>query len=294
MKLLTKILGLLLLLSMLNFTVGLADEDNYDLVAQSLPIDFSPGMMPDPNGYIGEWEYSDPTIHVTIKSDRAYDTDYWVADIQIGHASQLRTAAAESFSSNMSMPGEAIARRMNAVLAINGDYFNYTAQGYTLRQGTLFKNVMKVKRDVLLIDEAGDFHFVRAATPDTVYTEVDEKKVINAFWFGPVLVEDGVMVNSYGRDEMAIKDQCQRMCIGQVGPLHYQVVCCASEHGSKGLTIKQFAQLVYDLGIPNAFNLDGGNSTIMVFHGAKVNYVDNPKMRDLADIIYFASSNINE
>lgn len=261
------------------------------LECNPLPIDLSGGAPADPNGYIGPWEYSDPTIHVKIESGRVSDCDYWVADIQIGDASQLRTAPADSFSSNMVMPGTAIARRVNAILAIDGDYFCYTRKGFILRQGTLYLDKLEGRRDLLLIDEDGDFHFIHNAAEGEGPMEIDGKKIINAFFFGPILVQDGELNKDYAFDEMTSFEPCQRMCIGQVGPLHYKVVCCAAPfRGSTGMKTRAFARLVLDLGIENAYNLDGGDSTMLIFRGEKINDVDNPKTRDLADIIYFASS----
>ena len=147
------------------------------------------------------------------------------------------------------------------------------------------------RRDLLLIDEDGDFHFIHNAADGEGVTEIDGKKIINAFFFGPILVQDGKLNKDYNFDEMTSFEPCQRMCIGQVGPLHYKVVCCAAPYrGSTGMKTRAFAKLVLDLGIENAYNLDGGDSTMLIFNGKKINDVDNPKTRDLADIIYFASA----
>lgn len=262
------------------------------LAEKALPVDFSAGVQPDPANYTGALAYSDPTLSITIDTGRQDDCDFWVADIRIGHPSQLRTAAADGFESDMVLPATTIARRVNAVLAVNGDYFSYSKNGYTIRQGELFKDRLNGRRDLLLIDEDGDFHFMRKVRKDKGITEIDGKKIINAFSFGPVLVENGELNQDYSCDEMAFSDYCQRMCIGQVGRLHYKVVCCAApDRGSTGMTIRQFAKLVHSLGITNAYNLDGGNSTMLIFNGEKLNDVDNPKARDIADIIYFASAN---
>ena len=39
-----------------------------------------------------------------------------------------------------------------------------------------------------------------------------------------------------------------------------------------------------------AYNLDGGDSAVMVFNGEKINDPENDNERPLADIIYFASA----
>ncbi len=286
-----KIISLLLAAILLCMMCAGVIAEGTGLVSQELPVDLSPGKPPRADGYVGEWEYKDPSIEVKIETGRVNDCDYWVADIKIGHPSQLRTAPADTFESDMVMPALVIADRMNAVLAINGDYFNYTGKGYVLRQGTLYRDRIDGKRDILLIDEDGDFHFMRKVPKGKAVTEIDGKKIINAFWFGPVLVENGEVNKDYNFDQMAFWDPCQRMAIAQVGPLHYKVICCGPpERGSTGMVMRDFAEFIKSLGIDNAYNLDGGNSAALMFNGRKVNDPDNPKARELADIVYFASS----
>ena len=41
--------------------------------------------------------------------------------------------------------------------------------------------------------------------------------------------------------------------------------------GSTGLTMAEFAQLLYDMGAQNAYNLDGGSSSVMVYDGEIIN-----------------------
>ena len=81
------------------------------------------------------------------------------------------------------------------------------------------------------------------------------------------------------------------MCIAQVGPLEYKCICCGPPaRGNSGMNLMEFARLVYSLGVETAYNLDGGDSTMMIFNGQKVNDPKSPDTRDIADIIYFASA----
>ena len=56
------------------------------------------------------------------------------------------------------------------------------------------------------------------------------------------------------------------------------------------MTIEEFADFVYSLGVENAYNLDGGNSSAMIIDGVKINAVGNKDSSPLSDIIYFASA----
>ena len=258
-----------------------------------LPIDFSGGMPLNQAFFTDEFSYQDRTISVSIEKYRTMDDcDYWVASIKIAHASQLRTAAANDFDSDMVMDGRYLAKRVNAVLAINGDYFSYTGEGYILRQGQLFLNVLTGRRDVLLIDEDGDFHIVEKPKKGQVGKTIDGKKVINAFYFGPALVIDGkVNYDMDLRDDMAAEEKKQRMCIAQVGPLEYKCICCGPPaRGNTGMTLKEFAKVVAAQGVQTAYNLDGGNSCMMIFNSRKINDIESEYAREINDIVYFASA----
>ena len=54
--------------------------------------------------------------------------------------------------------------------------------------------------------------------------------------------------------------------------------------------VRQFAQMMKRLDVENAYNLDGGNSTMVMFKGEYVNRINEETMRTISDIIYFASA----
>ena len=103
---------------------------------------------------------------------------------------------------------------------------------------------------------------------------------------------DGAKSDTLDKQEASPEKLTQRICIAQTGPLCY--LCIATEGpentGSTGLTLEQFAQYVYDQGCVNAYNLDGGGSATVVFNGSKINALSTGKMRQLCDIIYFATA----
>ena len=197
MKRLTAFLAaLLLVFSAVVFAAAEDDEDSLPIFP--LPVDFSPGNPLDPSCFHTDPDcYDDPSIHVDVTSGEYNGVRYWIADITITEPSQLRTAAAESFSDKRARElGSVIARRMNAVLAVDGDYYNYTSNNdvhVTIRQGYTFQNSLlpRACQDVLLIDEDGDFHGIEDPMAGDIGTEINGKKIINAFYFGPLLVNNG-------------------------------------------------------------------------------------------------------
>ena len=260
------------------------------LAQYALPLDDSGGMLPEKGCFQGDELYEDPTIRVSIDTGRMFSCDYWAADIVIRSGSQLRTAAARSFDAFAYMDGKRLAERVNAVLAINGDFYAHAGSKYVLRQGVLYADTLRGKRDILVIDEAGDFHPIHLAGSGSVGKTVDGKAVANVLCFGPILVENGEAVDPGDVGGIAANEGRQRVCIAQAGPLHYKVICCASHRGdSRGMTIRQFAELAALQGVQVAYNLDGGDSAMLYFHGKKLN--DRAKTaREICDIVYFASA----
>ena len=257
----------------------------------SLGVDFTPGKPTVRASYISDTEYKDPTLHVVIETGRKDNCDYWLARVKIGHPSQLRTAAAGGFENEFSMNGVYLAKRQNAVLAIDGDYYAYYRYGFILRQGHVYLDKLRAERDVLAIDENGDFHIFLTPDKGTLTSEWQGKKLINVFHFGPALVIDGEIGTLGASYWMAPESKRQRMCIAQTGPLEYMALCCAGPvRGSEGMDLLQFAQLAKEMGAVTAYNLDGGDSTMMIFDGQKINDKDNANTRDISDIIYLASA----
>ena len=56
------------------------------------------------------------------------------------------------------------------------------------------------------------------------------------------------------------------------------------------MTVAEFTSLVAKQKVKIAYNLDGGDSTMMIFNGSKINDVKSQSSRKLMDIIYFASA----
>ena len=89
----------------------------------------------------------------------------------------------------------------------------------------------------------------------------------------------------------------QRIAFCQVEKLHYTVVCCSGPYTntstlmkSTGLTLPDFTRLVAEQGVQTAYNLDGGDSSLLFFHGKRINAKPNQSIRKLQDVIYFVSA----
>ena len=265
-----------------------------------IALDAESGYAPDPAGYKSETLYEDPTIRVSIETTRYCDTPMFIARVQIADASQLRTMMAGTYGSQRTALATTLAERGGAVLAINGDYFSYIGTGLVVRQGHTYRMRADDDFDVLMIDTNGDFHVAKEideATLKAAYSEMggsveEGGSIVQAFTFGPVLVENGERAHEeYKRADGGARKPAQRMVIAQDGPLSYVIVCCEGpdNKNSKGLTLEEMGQFMLGLGVQTAYNLDGGGSTTMVFQGGKINALSTSKNRSVSDIVYFCS-----
>lgn len=267
-----------------------------DFIAQAEIIEYSlndkAGIKFSDEFYLSDWAYEDPSISVSIDKGRIYETNYLVAHVKIANATQLRSDMAQTYYSPSTLMGTSMAKKANAVLAINGDFFSArNGIGYVARRGKVYRTKCNGKYDVLIIDREGDLHILKNAVNADV--EAYRDVVVDGYTFGPGLVIDGVAQSGYVDMDNAALKSAQRMCLAQVGPLEY--LCIVSEGpedpGSKGMNLEQFTELVASFeGVQNAYNLDGGSSATMVFKRDKINSPLNPKRRALCDIIYFASA----
>ena len=256
--------------------------------------------------------YEDPTIRVEFHQDAILvgeDTSYtriYYAFVTIADPSQLRTVPADGngFFGRTRVEGSRMAQWVNAVLAIDGDFYNYYWPGdgnkYCLRQGVVYRNTVAEILDMLLIDEDGDFHIYKAGPElaDLNKEEIDGKKVINAFQFGPALVVDGQPVDDAyimdrGHSPASAEPDINnpRMCIAQIDKLHYFVLTCWWH----GMNVAQLRDLVLSITpCQTLYVLDGGNSSQIIYLGCQVNMVPGQNDRTISDAICFLSALPNE
>lgn len=277
-------------------------EQEPALLSIPLPIDFSGGYAPREEYYTDDFTYEDPTISVkiTYKDDLSdYLTDYkgskkagaWVVDIRLGDASQLRTLAAKSFNKKDAKQVLEMAEWVKPVIAFNGDFAAGRQEGIIIRQGTTYKNKLKKTLDVLAIDEDGDFHLFYTPGKGDIGDSIDGKKIINAFYFGPILVDNGEIPAKFVTPRYAHEDEYYaRLGICQLGPLHYKMIITTMQDVTIGLKLRDFARLCKDEGAVSAYNLDGGYSASMVWRGELLNDEETADPRLVPDIVYFASA----
>ena len=277
-----------------------------------LPIDFSPAPQPNPAKYT-ENGYKDQSISVQVESREIDGVSVNIAFVRIADPSQLRTAVAGDVQNKREDYLEAIARDVNPVIAMNGDLYTQLPEkkSFEVRMGEKIRMKTNNVKDILIIDDLGDFHlFIRSEglhKEDHPYylSQVKEegRKIINVFTFGPALVKDGELVDQKQNANYSYAPNYKnpRSAIGQTGKLSYVLVIVSGVRGTKeaGVTFAELADIMYDLGCIQAYNLDGGNTAQMIMFGpegktGELKYDFSGDMnagdRSIKDIIYFATA----
>lgn len=233
--------------------------------------------------------YSDGNITVTLKEYRENDSAIYVADVQLTDSSYLKTALAQgSYGRNVTQKTSEIAESVNAVLAINGDYYGAQEKGYVIRNGKLYRDTAIANQEDLVIYEDGSFGIINES--DVTAQELIEKGVVQTLSFGPALVQNGKITVSQNEEVGQAMASNPRTAIGIIDDNHYVfVVSDGRTSESAGLSLYELAEFMDSLGAETAYNLDGGGSSTMYFNGSVVNNTTGGmgnSERSVSDIVY--------
>ncbi len=218
---------------------------------------------------------------------------FFVADIKTADPLQLRTAfAGEEYSRDFVEATSAIAARHDAVLAVNGDYYNFKDKnGLVIRNGVLYRD-RPSSRDQLLVMKDGTFVSLPRGYEGGEGEKFIAEGVEQAFTFGPLLVDNGVAVELPEKYFISTKDGvCEpRTAIGQIDENHYVFIVADGRRegwSDRGMTLKRLQEIFVELGCRIAYNLDGGGSATMIMNGERLNKTSGSRERDVSDIVYF-------
>ena len=236
--------------------------------------------------------YYDETILVITWKQVMDDCVYTISEVKIADPSQFRRFVADGqYASSSKYVATEMAAAANAVVAANGDFYSFRNMGIIVYDSQLMR-MEGYDMDTCFIDKNGDIKFAhRGQMTDREETQafLDENGVRFSLAFGPVLIENGQMVDikhPYPVGEGDVRYARAALC--QMDSLHYLLVA-ANEEGShkNSQKMEDFAYNLLQLGCKQAYNLDGGQSATIVMNDKKVN---NVWLRKISDIIYFATA----
>ena len=216
-----------------------------------------------------ENSYSSPDISITVTEETLGRTTYYLADIYVRDITCFRSALARNtYGSGFRDSITDMAALNNALLAVNGDYYGNTSEGVVIRNGVIYR-ANRTGCDVCVLYYDGTMRVMPGASFSV--EDAIRDGAWQAWTFGPALLDtDGSVLTAFTSTNRIISAN-PRTAIGYYEPGHYCMVVVDGRGASAGITLPDLSRLFYDLGCTAAYNLDGGNSSIMVWNDAVIN-----------------------
>lgn len=239
----------------------------------------------------GLWIYVSQTSKVIIqrKYDATQPLTWFEADLygDLDAGEMLRTVQNDPEKmGKVRVDATETAKKHNVVFAMNTDYYTYRVAvnnnrhtGVVIRDGRILyddpytekqvTNSMFPNLDMLAFMPDGNLK-VYHSWEKTAQEFIDEG-VQTVYSFGPYLLLDGkVSERAYANNE----NKNPRCAIGMVEPGHYVAIMCEGRlKRSAGVTISYLAKMMRAKGCQVAFNMDGGQTAVMVFMGKQLNQI---------------------
>lgn len=239
----------------------------------------------------GLWIYVNQTSKVIIqrKYDATQPLTWFEADLygDLDVGEMLRTVQNDPEKmGKVRVDATETAKKHNVVFAMNTDYYTYRVAvnnnrhtGIVIRDGRILyddpytekqvTNSMFPNLDMLAFMPDGSLK-VYHSWEKTAQEFIDEG-VQTVYSFGPYLLLDGkVSERAYANNE----NKNPRCAIGMVEPGHYVAIMCEGRlKRSAGVTISYLAKMMRAKGCQVAFNMDGGQTAVMVFMGKQLNQI---------------------
>ncbi len=239
----------------------------------------------------GLWIYVSQTSKVIIqrKYDATQPLTWFEADLygDLDAGEMIRTVQNDPEKmGKVRVDATETAKKHNVVFAMNTDYYTYRVAvnnnrhtGIVIRDGRILyddpytekqvTNSMFPNLDMLAFMPDGSLK-VYHSWEKTAQEFIDEG-VQTVYSFGPYLLLDGkVSERAYANNE----NKNPRCAIGMVEPGHYVAIMCEGRlKRSAGVTISYLAKMMRAKGCQVAFNMDGGQTAVMVFMGKQLNQI---------------------
>lgn len=235
--------------------------------------------------------YEDENKKITVKTYERNSTTIYAAFVTIkGDASIKAALADETYGRNVTDTTSSIADSVNAVLAINGDFYGARNSGYVIRNGYLLRSESRSPdQEDLVIYKDGSMQIIKEG--DISAEDLLENGAVQVFSFGPALITASeISVDSSDEVGQAMASN-PRTAIGIIDENNYVfVVSDGRTYESEGLSLKELAEFMRELSVKTAYNLDGGGSSTMYFNGQIINKPTTNgisiKEREVSDIVY--------
>ncbi len=238
--------------------------------------------------------YKSDNVSVELSKYKIDKNTVSVADIYIRNLNNIQTAFSSDVFQKEAKTKEIldIAKKNNAICAINGDFCTLNDAGLVIRNGIVYRD--GVEGDVCLLLNNGELKTY--SEEEFKNAKIDYSDVYQSWNFGPMLLgSDGTVLENFNCEEY-IKRKHPRTAIGYVAPGHYKFfVVDGRNDDTSGATLEELAKYTHDFGCVQAYNLDGGASSFItlndkIFNDPVEYNFDGGNIRKISDIIFITDN----
>jgi len=229
----------------------------------------------------GVWRYASSTLWIEIfRREQAKPARVWYeAEVRCAEGSAGPRMVAndpDNWKNGTEYPYK-LTRKTGTVLAISNDYAQLRLQqkkaypGIVIRDGKILADRTRKKGskgfpnlDCLAIWPDGDMKAFYS--DEKTAEEYLEDGAVDVLAFGPILIRDGVL-NEEGLEKYGTS-HAQRTAVGMVEKGHYYFMMLEGRiRRSKGDSVRFLAERLQEKNCVIGFNLDGGDTSTIVFMG---------------------------
>ncbi len=272
---------------------------------ESITAAASASLTPAPTPYLTPEPYVHPGVRddmftdgEVIKDDMSYHSGNLSIEIEVVKVGESVAYVAEVYFRTLDnfLPVFAggkfhggyatvseLAEEHNAVFAVNSDSCTATEYGVIIRNGEILRDIVAADHLAIFGDGSMQSFYPRNISGEYFI----KKEAVHVFNFGPMLLNNGKAVTKFMYSH--IRSEHPRTAIGMIEPYHYYfVVVDGRSDYSEGMTLEELSAFMVSLGCVDAYNLDGGGSSTMVFDGRLINLpLGETEERELDGAILF-------
>ena len=233
--------------------------------------------------------HEDETSKITITKEWYGSAWNYIAHLEFKDYSRFGTAVGNGKYGGMETTSHA-AKRLEAILTVNGDYSAPYLNYPVARGGKVYNNKSAILPAVYSnksgkLMSAWESGGTPGITGYSLSSLVANGKVSDTFCFGPPILSGGSVLGSNGGG------RAQRTSIGtngKAGDIWITVSEGRYVDGiSAGNTFAESAKLLKMKGCTFGIPIDGGGSSTMVFKGKVLNHLQGGAERKIVDFMYF-------
>ncbi len=230
----------------------------------------------------GKGNYRSENVCVTVSDGHTETSDYYLVDIYVQDIACIATA----FSGGTYQGGAQTVKRMfdalpGAIVAINGDFYSRRLYGPVVRNGATHLSRVTGSLDIAVLLLSGELLTYPYGT--LTKEALAQMDAYQTWVFGPALLDEEGHAKTKFRSW--VLGENPRSVLGYYEPGHYAFLAVDGRNrSSDGLSMRDLSLLCEELGFTRAYNLDGGQSSVLLAKEGPINdpYRDG---RPVSDII---------